>query len=153
MSILVGYVHTSEGYAALDRAADEARTRDTDLQVVRVLREPTTGDPTQHRDWTQAVEQARDDAQRLEQELVGQGLRARVELVVSATRTPTEVLLGASRRPGVELLVIGMRQRSRVGKLVLGSAAQELLLQADVPVLAVKPADPDAAAPPRPSAG
>ena len=141
MSVLVGYVHTSEGYAALDRAAAEARARDTDLQVVRVLREPTTDDPTQHRDWSQAVEQARTAAERLEAELTGRGLQASVEVEVTAARSPTEVLLERSGRPEVELLVIGMRRRSRVGKLVLGSAAQELLLQADVPVLAVKPVD------------
>jgi nucleotide-binding universal stress UspA family protein len=41
----------------------------------------------------------------------------------------------------VELLVIGMTRRSPVGKLVLGSLAQQLLLQADVPVLAVKTVD------------
>lgn len=139
MSVLVGYVHTAEGAAALDRAVDEARTRDAELHVVRVLREPTTGDPTQHRDWAQAVEQAREDARRLEETLVDQGLRARVELVVSASRTPAEVLCEASARPEVELLVVGMRRRSRVGKLVLGSTSQELLLQAEVPVLAVKP--------------
>jgi nucleotide-binding universal stress UspA family protein len=140
VSILVGYVHTSEGYAALDRAADEALARDTDLHVVRVLREPTTDDPTQHRDWQQAVEQARADAARLEEELVGRGLRVQVELVVSSTHSPAGMLLELSARPEVELVVIGMRRRSRVGKLVLGSAAQEVLLGADVPVLAVKPA-------------
>lgn len=140
MSVLVGYLHTSEGYAALDRAVEEARVRGTELEVVRVLQQPTTDDPTQHRDWNQAVEQARSSTQRLEQELGGRGLEARVELVVTATQSPAEVLLERSARPEVELLVIGMRRRSRVGKLLLGSAAQELLLQADVPVLAVKPA-------------
>ena len=141
MSILVGYVHTSEGYAALDRAAEEARVRDTDLHVVRVLPEPTTSDPTQHRDWQQATEQARTDAARLEEELIGRGLRAKVELLVSPHQSPAEMLLEYSARPEVELLVIGMRRRSRVGKLVLGSAAQEVLLEADVPVLAVKPSE------------
>jgi nucleotide-binding universal stress UspA family protein len=41
----------------------------------------------------------------------------------------------------VELLVIGMKRRSPVGKAVLGSIAQRLLLTANVPVLAVKTAD------------
>jgi nucleotide-binding universal stress UspA family protein len=139
VSILVGYVHTSEGAAALERAVQEARDRATQLHVVRVLQEPTTDDPTQHRDWSQALDQARDAATRLEQQLTERGIDVSVELVVTSRSSPADVLLELSARDEVELLVIGMRRRSRVGKLVLGSAAQQLLLHAEVPVLAVKP--------------
>ena len=37
-----------------------------------------------------------------------------------------------------ELLVIGARRRSPVGKLFLGSVTQSIILHADVPVLVVK---------------
>lgn len=47
----------------------------------------------------------------------------------------------AERAGKVDLLVIGMKRRSPVGKLVLGSVAQRLLLGAEVPVLAVKTAE------------
>ena len=49
--------------------------------------------------------------------------------------TFTEVAAAASAR----LVVIGLRRRSPVGKLVTGSDAQRLLLDLDVPILAVKP--------------
>ena len=42
-------------------------------------------------------------------------------------------------RADAELLVIGIRHRNPVGKLLLGSVAQQLLLECPKPVLAVKP--------------
>ena len=42
--------------------------------------------------------------------------------------------------PGISRLVIGIKRRTPVGKVVFGSISQRLLLEAPVPVLAVKPA-------------
>ena len=47
-------------------------------------------------------------------------------------------LLKAMNRDDAELLVIGIRHRSPVGKLLL-AAVQQLLLECPKPVLAVKP--------------
>jgi nucleotide-binding universal stress UspA family protein len=52
--------------------------------------------------------------------------------------TPTEDILEVARQAGAEMIVIGVRRRSPVGKMILGSNAQEILLDADCPVLAVK---------------
>lgn len=48
-------------------------------------------------------------------------------------------LLAAMERDDAELLVIGIRHRNPVGKLLLGSVAQHLILECPKPVLAVKP--------------
>ena len=40
-----------------------------------------------------------------------------------------------------ELLVVGIRHRRPVGKLLLGSVSQQVLLECPKPVLAVKPTD------------
>jgi nucleotide-binding universal stress UspA family protein len=50
-----------------------------------------------------------------------------------------EAILEAANDTSAELIVIGVRRRSRVGKLFSGSTAQHVLLDADCPVLAVKP--------------
>ena len=51
---------------------------------------------------------------------------------------PSEDLIGIAEDADAELIVIGLRRRSPVGKLILGSNAQRILLDAKCPVLAVK---------------
>jgi nucleotide-binding universal stress UspA family protein len=53
-------------------------------------------------------------------------------------RSPSEDLVAFAEEVNAELLVIGIRRRSPVGKLVLGSNAQDILLRAECAVLAVK---------------
>jgi nucleotide-binding universal stress UspA family protein len=47
-------------------------------------------------------------------------------------------ILELADEAGVELIVLGLRRRSASGKLILGSSAQRILLEASCPVLAVK---------------
>jgi len=49
----------------------------------------------------------------------------------------TDAILGIAEEIGADLLVIGLRKRSAVGKLITGSTAQAVLLGSDVPVVAV----------------
>ena len=50
----------------------------------------------------------------------------------------SEAILAAVDGLGPELLVIGARRRSPLGKAFLGSVAQNIILDADVPVTVVK---------------
>lgn len=61
------------------------------------------------------------------------------ELIQPVGVDPVEELLAAMDRHDAELLVIGIRHRNPVGKLLLGSVSQQLLLECVKPVLAVKP--------------
>ena len=62
----------------------------------------------------------------------------------SLPRTPlfehSEHVLKVAQEVDATLIVIGLRHRSRVGKFLLGSSAQRILLEADCPVLTVKSA-------------
>ncbi|GER21862.1 universal stress protein [Zafaria cholistanensis] len=128
MSVVVGYIPTPEGEAALERAIREARSGGTLLVVVNTSR----GDALVDQRFIQQ-QQAENLARRLEAEgvehLLLQPLRG---------HDPAEEVLEAAREHHADLVVIGLRRRSPVGKLILGSTAQRILLQAEAPVLAVK---------------
>jgi nucleotide-binding universal stress UspA family protein len=49
-----------------------------------------------------------------------------------------ETILDLTGKVEAELLIIGARRRSPVGKALLGSVTQTLILEVDVPVLVVK---------------
>jgi nucleotide-binding universal stress UspA family protein len=51
---------------------------------------------------------------------------------------PAEDLIAVAEEEKAEFIVIGLRRRTPVGKLILGSNAQRILLDATCPVLAVK---------------
>ena len=51
-----------------------------------------------------------------------------------------EEMIRVVREVDAQVLVIGMRHRTPVGKMIMGSVAQQVLLDAPCPVLAVKPA-------------
>ncbi len=131
MKVLVGFITTPEGEAALEAAIAEAKLRDARLVVVHSL---VGGgrDEDQLPEYKKALDAV---AARLEADGVDHEIR---ELVRG--NAPGNDLLEFSRDEAVDLIVIGVRRRSPVGKLVLGSNAQDILLGADCPVLAVKPA-------------
>lgn len=130
MAIVVGYIPTPEGEAALRRGTLEAQLRQTTLVVV------SSKDP--------ALEPNREAVTRFESELEKAGARlagASIEYEVrrlDTGRTAGEDLIEVADEVDAEMIVIGLRRRSPVGKLILGSQAQQILLGADRPVLAVK---------------
>jgi nucleotide-binding universal stress UspA family protein len=130
MSIVVGYVPTPEGNAALDYAITEARKNDKVLVVIN----SSKGDALVDNRYADQPEMDSID-QRLDQE----GVRHVILHPVRGQDATTEVL-DAAEEHQADLIVIGLRRRSPVGKLFLGSTAQRILLEADCPVLAVKAA-------------
>ena len=128
MTIVVGYVPTPEGEAALRAAVSEARLRDQPLHLVNTSRGDALADP---RFATEA------DLDRARAELDATGVVYEVEQLVRG-RDAAEEVVDAAQRLGASMIVIGMRRRTATGKLLTGSQAQRILLDAHCPVLAVK---------------
>ena len=77
------------------------------------------------------------DVERVEKLLKESGLDAEFKQFVRG-KGPVEEIEEMVETLGVTLLVIGLRKRSPVGKLIMGSVAQDILLSVPCPVLAVK---------------
>jgi nucleotide-binding universal stress UspA family protein len=128
MTILVAYVPRPEGQAALEKGIELAKERNEFLIVVNATPGGSGDDPS------------RADAQDVE----------RVELLISVSGVKAEFKQFVRGKNAVEeledmvassnasMLVIGLRRRTAVGKLIMGSMAQEILMNISCPILAVK---------------
>lgn len=130
MAILACYTNTPEGHAAVDRAHAESRRLNEDLVIIDVDNGgggtgagPEAGGPD------------------LRSPGAGAGAGARSVRVVppsDSVHDSADLVLRTQQELNASLIVLGLRRRSRVGKLILGSHAQRILIEASCPVLAVK---------------
>lgn len=130
MTIVVGYVATKEGEAALERALQECAQRGSRLVVIHSDRggNQLTGD---------AARQGEERLQQVKARLDAAGVEGEVRGLVRG-QEPAEDLLEVAEETDADMIVIGLRRRTPVGKLILGSNAQRVLLDAHCAVLAVK---------------
>ena len=130
MAIVVGYVATKEGRAALKRAAEECVLRGAKLVVISSHRGGKDFDANE-------ASQFESELSRVQTLLEEKGLEHEVRQLVRGNE-PSEDLIAVAEEVGAEFIVIGLRRRTPVGKLILGSNAQRILLDAPCAVLAVK---------------
>jgi nucleotide-binding universal stress UspA family protein len=128
--IVVGYIPKPEGHAALTLSVLEAQMRGSSLLVVhsqRGGREFTGGTAMDDESQLASVRAQLDEA----------GVTYEIRQLVRGF-DPAEDMIKVAEEVSAELIIIGLRRRSPVGKLILGSNAQRILLDAPCPVLAVK---------------
>jgi nucleotide-binding universal stress UspA family protein len=116
-TIVVGYSAKPEGRAALQRAIRIARAGSATIVIVHTA--------------------PADELAGLDEELAATGLPYQIHQAPDVL-DPAEELIKVSESSPDAIIVIGLRRRSPVGKLLLGSNAQRVLLDASCPVLAVK---------------
>ena len=136
MSVAAGITPSPLEELVVDSAIDEALLRDTSLILVSHVASPRSRED--------ALEHIRERESRMKW-LESHAARARqrgvaeVELVLpTSPENMAGALLEVDKRADVRLLVIGIPRRSRVGKALIGSSSQEVLLHSDSPVLGVK---------------
>lgn len=117
MSVAVAVTDSPEGRTALENAVAEARALDTGLLLINLTLHDFTDDEI---------------PRNLEVKLINRSGRG--------DRDPVTAVLDELRDHVAEVdrLVLGVRSRSRVGKVLLGSVAQRLILRSPVPVLTVR---------------
>jgi len=123
VTVLVAYAPAPEGREALTEGIKEAHLRKSDLLIVNIGRG--------HHDLDAQ------ELQELESQLTEAGLALAIESSILAD--PGDAVIQIAQDRNVEMIVIGLRHRSMVGKLILGSTVQRILLDATCPVLAVRP--------------
>ena len=124
---------SSSRTVALHEAAREAQLRGTDLAVLHVVEtlDLDIADAYQH--------SVQDEVESAFAEVGAASVPWQLHLA-TAQQDVAATILDLTKSVAADLLIIGARRRSPVGKLILGSVTQTLILEADVPVLVVKSA-------------
>lgn len=136
MVVAVAHSPTPAGSAAVRAGWEWARTHGTTVVVLHV-QETGSGDTR----GTEAADSGVRETERHVSELADQEQESVPAWRVAATASGGDVasaLLDLVQEHGAELLVLGSKRRSAVGKLLMGSTVQRALLDSPVPVLVVK---------------
>jgi nucleotide-binding universal stress UspA family protein len=123
-TVVVAYSPDEYGEAALEAGAEEAGRRGVPLVVVNATRGDAYVDPH----FADA-----DTVARLRERL------GEVEVLQEVVSDVGGEVVRVAEERDAELVVVGIRHRSPVGKALMGSVSQRILLDARCPVLAVKP--------------
>ncbi|MFW2366363.1 MAG: universal stress protein [Desulforhopalus sp.] len=130
MKILVGYCGKEEEKNLLEHAVKHAKAFDGRILLATSMR---GGEEVELKEFSLAERKLEKAKEFIEQ----QGVKVEAELLVRGL-SAGEDLVQFAKEVDVEEIIIGVRSRSKVGKLIFGSTAQFIILHADCPVLAVK---------------
>lgn len=128
MTIIVAFAPRPEGRAALEKGIEIAGRRNERLLVVNAISGGNQEDPS----LADTLE-----VEAVEKRLAAAGISAEFKQFVRGKNAVTEIV-ELAESPDVTLVVVGLRKRSPVGKLILGSVSRDILLAVRCPVLAVK---------------
>lgn len=130
MKILVGYDGSTSAKEALKLARKHARAFNASVDIVTSMEKGTEQQQ-------QAIEEAENGLEWAKSMFSDKGLDCRTHLLIRGL-APGEDLIEFARENSVDEIIVGVKRRSKVGKLLMGSTAQHIILQAPCPVVTVK---------------
>ena len=128
MTILVAYVSRPEGRAALDKAIEISKERQEPLLIVNA----GPGGQQEDASLVPAYE-----VEQIEEQIAAQGIQGEFKQFVRGKNAVEEINDLVETRD-ISILIIGLRKRNALGKLIMGSVAQDILMTVPCPVLCVK---------------
>jgi nucleotide-binding universal stress UspA family protein len=131
MKILAGYDGSSEAKDALKLAQKHAKAFGAKIEVVKSV---TRNHPLDH----SLIQTAEEKLEwEIRNRFNGNNIKFETHLLVSSNSTG-ENLVRFAELENIDEIIMGARKRSKVGKLLLGSAAQYVVLHAPCPVITTK---------------
>ena len=130
MKIMVCYTGSRSSRKALELAIQHAKTFNGSICLVASMEKGTTDEQEEINKIEEVHQEATENVQK-------EGIECEAHLLVRGL-TPNEDLVQYAKEKNVDEIVIGIRQRSKVGKMIFGSTAQYIILNAHCPVVTVK---------------
>jgi nucleotide-binding universal stress UspA family protein len=130
MKILVGYDGTNSAKEALNLAKSHAKVFGATVEVVTSMQKGTESE----RKFIEQAERGLAYAKSLFEE---DGIACNTHLLIRGLSAGEDLVEFANENQ-IDQIVVGVKRRSKVGKLLMGSTAQYVILQAECPVITVK---------------
>ncbi len=131
MKFMVCYDGSKEAKKALELAREHAKVWGASLEVVNsIMREISL-----KRSFIEKKEHSLENE--IKELLGGSDIPYKVELLID-TLHPEEQMVLFAEKERIDQIFVGIEKKSKVGKLVFGSTAQYMILEAPCPVVSVK---------------
>ena len=130
MKILIGYDGSRAAEKALKLARDHAKAFNADICLITSLEQSRT---LQKED----IEKTEDELEDLKRTFSAEGIHCETDVVVSCLPAG-ETLVQYVQDNDIDEVFIGLKKKSKFEKLVFGSNAQYVLLNAPCPVMVAK---------------
>lgn len=130
MKIMVGYDGSNTSRDALNVALKHAKAFGATIHLVASMARGTEDEQKQIKDFERDLEE-------LKQEVDKASIPCETHLLIRGLM-PGEDLVSYAKENGIGQIIMGIRRRSKVGKLLFGSTAQYVILNAPCPVVTVR---------------